>query len=102
MQGRNYIVFDNVGIFYKKVMYIDTQDFSADKIFQNTDIKIKRQEVYVNNKFGNYIIVVAKVYKNDIDIFIHCMEQLENNKLIVGNTKYTKDCDHIMKEVLHR
>ena len=100
MKPNNYLIFDNPGILCKKVMYIDTTDFSADKIFQNMELQIKRLATYQNNERGNYLIIMAKIRKEDIDKFVICMEQLQNNNLIIGNTDYVKDCTSIMKEIL--
>lgn len=102
MNYNNYLIFDNPGIIYKKVMYIDSNTFLADKIFENEGLDIKRLYVYEKVTYDGYIIIVSKIRKTDINKFISCMEKLQKDNLIIGNTDYIKVCDQMMKEVLNK
>ena len=95
MKPNNYLIFNNPGILNKKVMYKINPFFN---LFM--ELPIKRLATYQNNERGNYLIIMAKIRKEDIDKFVICMEQLQNNNLIIGNTDYVKDCTSIMKEIL--
>ena len=95
----NYIILDNLRILHKIVMYVDNNNFLADRIFEENKLPIKKLRVYENEEYDN-VVIISKIKKKHINIFKKCMKKLQDYNLIIGNTDYMKNCKEIMEEVL--
>ena len=76
---------------YINFAYIDTTGFLADRIFVQNEIKVKFCGDYFH-KEKKYVIVMCKVKKKDIPVFLQSMEELTNRAILMGNTDYETFC----------
>ena len=96
----NFLILSNPGIRYKQVMYIDTQDFLADTIFEQKSLQIKFSNHWGSKDYPEYLCIHAKVLKKDIPKFKECMNQLRTNQLVCGHKDYDKAVDKIMTTII--
>lgn len=76
---------------YKQFAYIDTMGFLADRIFIENKVRVKFCGDYKHRE-KNYVVVICKVKKKDISVFLQSMEELTNRAILMGNTDYESFC----------
>ena len=81
---------------YINFVYIDTTGFLADRIFAQNEIRVKFCGDYFH-KEKKYVVVMCKVKKKDVSVFLQSMEELVNRAILMGNTDYETFC----KEQIH-
>lgn len=76
---------------YNNFVYIDTTGFLADRIFAQNEIRVKFCGDYFHRE-KKYIVVMCKVKKKDVSVFLQSMEELTNRAILMGNTDYESFC----------
>ena len=76
---------------YKQFAYIDTTGFLADRIFAQNEIRVKFCGDYFH-KEKKYVVVMCKVKKKDVSVFLQSMAELKNRAILMGNTDYEPFC----------
>lgn len=76
---------------YNNFVYIDTTGFLADRIFAQNEIRVKFCEDYFR-KEKKYVVVMCKVKKKDVSVFLQSMAELKNRAILMGNTDYESFC----------
>ena len=88
----NYIELGRSRLFRcKQFAYIDTMGFLADRIFIENKVRVKFCGDYKHRE-KNYIIVICKVKKKDVSVFLQSMAELKNRAILMGNTDYETFC----------
>lgn len=77
---------------YIDFVYIDTTGFLADRIFIQNEIKVKFCGDYFH-KEKRYVVVMCKVKKKEVPVFLQSMEELANRAIIMGNKDYETFCE---------
>lgn len=75
----------------KQFAYIDTMGFLADRIFIENKVRVKFCGDYKHRE-KNYVVVICKVKKKDVSVFLQSMEELANREIVMGNTDYESFC----------
>jgi hypothetical protein len=76
---------------YNNFVYIDTTGFLADRIFAQNEIRVKFCEDYFR-KEKKYVVVMCKVKKKDVSVFLQSMAELKNRAILMGDTDYESFC----------
>ena len=76
---------------YNNFVYIDTTGFLADRIFAQNEIKVKFCGDYFHRE-KKYVVVMCKVKKKDVPVFLQSMAELKNRAILMGNTDYETFC----------
>lgn len=76
---------------YNNFVYIDTTGFLADRIFTQNEIRAKFCGDYFH-KEKKYVIIMCKVKKKDVSVFLQSMAELKNRAILMGNTDYESFC----------
>lgn len=76
---------------YNNFVYIDTTGFLADRIFAQNEIKVKFCGDYFHRE-KKYVVVMCKVKKKDVSVFLQSMAELKNRAILMGNTDYESFC----------
>lgn len=76
---------------YKQFAYIDTMGFLADRIFVENKVRVKFCGDYKHRE-KNYVVVICKVKKKDVSVFLQSMAELKNRAILMGNTDYETFC----------
>lgn len=76
---------------YNNFVYIDTTGFLADRIFAQNEIRVKFCGDYFH-KEKKYVVVMCKVKKKDVSVFLQSMAELKNRAILMGNTDYEPFC----------
>ncbi|SCH66810.1 Uncharacterised protein [uncultured Ruminococcus sp.] len=76
---------------YNNFVYIDTTGFLADRIFAQNEIRVKFCGDYFH-KEKKYVVVMCKVKKKDVPMFLQALKELKNRALLMGNTDYETFC----------
>lgn len=76
---------------YNNFVYIDTTGFLADRIFAQNEIRVKFCGDYFH-KEKKYVVVMCKVKKKDVSVFLQSMAELKNRAILMGNTDYESFC----------
>lgn len=76
---------------YNNFVYIDTTGFLADRIFAQNEIRVKFCGDYFH-KGKKYVVVMCKVKKKDVSVFLQSMAELKNRAILMGNTDYESFC----------
>lgn len=83
---------------YNNFVYIDTTGFLADRIFVENKVRVKFCGDY-KRKDKNYVIVICKVKKKDVPVFLKSLEELKNRAIIMGNTDYEAFCTEQITQI---
>lgn len=75
----------------KQFAYIDTMGFLADRIFIENKVRVKFCGDYKHRE-RNYVVVICKVKKKDVSVFLQSMAELKNRAILMGNTDYETFC----------
>lgn len=70
---------------------MDTTGFLADRIFAQNEIRVKFCGDYFH-KEKKYVVVMCKVKKKDVPVFLQSMEELTNRAILMGNMDYESFC----------
>lgn len=84
---------------YINFVYIDTTGFLADRIFTENEIKVKFCGDYFH-KEKKYVVVMCKVKKKDVPVFLQSMEKLTNRAILMGNMDYESFCKEQFKRFI--
>lgn len=76
---------------YINFVYMDTTGFLADRIFAQNEIRVKFCGDYFH-KEKKYVVVMCKVKKKDVPVFLQSMEELTNRAILMGNMDYESFC----------
>ena len=76
---------------YNNFVYIDTTGFLADRIFIENKVRVKFCGDY-KHKEKNYVVVICKVKKKDVSVFLRSMAELANRAIVIWNTDYESFC----------
>lgn len=76
---------------YKQFAYIDRMGFLADRIFIENKVRVKFCGDYKHRE-KNYVVVICKVKKKDVSVFLQSMAELKNRAILMGNTDYESFC----------
>ena len=71
--------------------YVDTENFLADHIFENANLKVKFVATYAGKENYFYKVVLVRIKEKDLDTFIDCMNTLYRNQLL-ANVDYDDLC----------
>jgi hypothetical protein len=86
--------------FINKILfvYIDHEQYYADDLFikNNLNVKIKNE---MKHPELDYRIIFVKVPKKQKDLFIKCMEELNNKILLSGCNDYNNICNSIITKI---
>ena len=75
----------------KQFAYIDTMVLLADRIFIENKVRVKFCGDYKHRE-RNYDVVICKVKKKDVSVFLQSMAELKNRAILMGNTDYETFC----------
>lgn len=95
--GSNFVQLSCVSLRSACFCYMDVKKFKADSIFVRKKMRVKFLRHACNDK-NDYVIVVCKILKKDIDNFVEAMTELKNNMLLCGHTDYLDECKTIFGE----
>ena len=84
---------------YINFAYIDTTGYLADRIFAQNEIKVKFCGDYFHRE-KKYIVVMCKVKKKDVSVFLQSMAELKNRAILMGNTDYESFCKEQFKRFI--
>lgn len=84
---------------YNNFVYIDTTGFLADSIFAQNEIKVKFCGDYFHRE-KKYVVVMCKVKKKDVSVFLQSMAELANRAILIGNTDYESFCKEQFKRFI--
>lgn len=84
---------------YINFAYIDTTGYLADRIFAQNEIKVKFCGDYFHRE-KKYIVVMYKVKKKDVSVFLQSMAELKNRAILMGNTDYESFCKEQFKRFI--
>ena len=73
---------------YINFAYIDTTGYLADRIFI---VRVKFCGDYKHRE-KNYVVVICKVKKKDVPMFLQALKELKNRAILMGNTDYETFC----------
>ena len=73
------------------VAYIDTTGYLADRIFIENKVRVKFCGDYKHRE-KNYVVVICKVKKKDVPMFLQALKELKNRAILMGNTDYETFC----------
>lgn len=96
MKTKNYIRIKQFSPFYAHFMFFDTADYLADDVFIKNNLPVKFSKKEMTHPEWPYKIVLCKVKKKDIDIFVKSMEDLANKMLISGYPDYINFCNTLV------
>ena len=101
MDCKNYILLEKPSFRYQYVCYIDTKGYLADAIF----IKHKIRVWFLKDACkpdADYIFVICKVKKGDINAFLEAMQELENKMILLGRSDYQTFCQWVQNDLLEQ
>ena len=81
---RNYVKIEKKSLFYNYYAYIDTEDFLADDIFIQENVRVQFGKVGKRQN-SQYVVVLCKVWKWDAEKFVQAMEKIYNKMLLLGH-----------------
>lgn len=76
--------------------YLDAIDFCSNDIFKNNGIRIKTKEILISNT-EDFVVIMCKVKKKDLLIFLKCMEELERKIMITNHPHYLETCEKMQQ-----
>lgn len=97
----NYLKLKCYNIFRYEYLYIDTEEFLADTLFNEYKIKnIKFKEHYAHPDYKGYRAIICRIRKCDEKNFLHCMDLLNTKATILNGNKYLDMCKFVMQSLL--
>ena len=66
---------------YINFAYIDTTGYLADRIFIENKVRVKFCGDYKHRE-KNYVVVICKIKKKDVSVFLQSMAELKNRAII--------------------
>ena len=76
---------------YINFAYIDTTGYLADRIFIGNKVRVKFCGDYKHRE-KNYVVVICKIKKKDVSVFLQSMAELKNRAILMENTDYESFC----------
>nr|DAG92920.1 MAG TPA: hypothetical protein [Herelleviridae sp.] len=76
---------------YINFAYIDTTGYLADRIFIENKVRVKFCGDYKHRE-KNYVVVICKIKKKDVSVFLQSMAELKNRAILMENTDYESFC----------
>lgn len=93
LELENYLELDKFSLRYSHFIYLDLQDYLADKIFDEMNLQVIFEKEYESPKNAMRIIF-CKIPKKQKDVFIQAMKQLSNNMIKGNHLEYVDVCKH--------
>ena len=93
----NYLELNYMSLLKKYYLYVDTDYYYADDFFikNNVNVKFLTKEINITKYNQRYNILFIKIPKQQEEIFIKCMNRL-NDKLVSNNLEvYNEICEDL-------
>lgn len=98
---KNYVKLDDFAFGYQCYAYVDVNKYLMDDLICKYKIKVKLSKKELYNKTNDYCIILVKVKKKHIDLFLKACEELYTCMEAAGYDDYPDMCKHI-QEVLNK
>lgn len=94
----NYVKLDDFSWRYQYYAYIDVKSYLMDKLIVERKIKVKIKSEY-ENKQNDYMLIIAKVPKKQVDLFLEACNELYGRMKEEGYEDYEDMCKHIQESL---
>lgn len=79
------------GLFYKEIMYVDTQSLNITNKIQAAGIHFKPKTSFTNDTYCLVYCLVRSTYKN-LEKFLNLLEENQDKMCLLGYPNYEADC----------
>ena len=79
------------GLFYKEIMYVDTQSLNITNKIQAAGIHFKPKRSFTNDTYCLVYCLVRSTYKN-LEKFLDLLEENQDKMCLLGYPNYEADC----------
>lgn len=79
------------GLFYKEIMYVDTQSLNITNKIQAAGIHFKPKTSFTNDTYCLVYCLVRSTYKN-LEKFLDLLEENQDKMCLLGYPNYEADC----------
>lgn len=79
------------GLFYKEIMYVDTQSLNITNKIQAAGIHFKPKTSFTNDTYCLVYCLVRSTYKN-LEKFLDLLEENQDKMCLLGYPNYEVDC----------
>ena len=79
------------GLFYKEIMYVDTQSLNITNKIQAAGIHFKPKTSFTNDTYCLVYCLVRSTYKN-LEKFLDLLEENQDKMCLLGYPNYEEDC----------
>lgn len=90
--NKNYMKLDYWNPFRSRFVYVDTEDYLADRCLRFNEVKVKFLKGEFHKEGSEYIVVICEIPSKHEDRFIASMEQLKTNMIHFGHDSYENVC----------
>lgn len=94
MEDINYIKLRNWRPFTCQYMFLDTEDYLADKLFIRHKVAVDFGTEYVNKESG-YVVITCRIRKWHEKQFREALAALPDKMLLLGHTDYADSCKEL-------
>lgn len=95
---KNYIKLRKASLFYYHYIFADTEDYLADQMFIQNEVRVHFGKEY-KNPDSKYIFICCKVKKSDNDRFLQSLDNLSKKMIFMGNTDYEIFCENMQNNI---
>jgi len=99
MEYTNFFPVNKFSLGYKYFCYFDVKDYLADALFLRHKVRVKYKLEFLKQG-TNYLAVLCKVHKKDVEEFVNALEELKTKMLLLGHTNYPEFCAEINQKML--
>lgn len=94
--NKNYIKLDVFSLMYNHYVFIDTDEYLADKLFIDYEVKVEFGKEYIKED-SSYVVIFCKVRKGDDNKFQEALGDLHNKMLLMGHADYNDECGMLIE-----
>ena len=94
----NYLELNYISLNKKYYLYIDTESYLADNFFirNNVNIKFLKKEINITKYNQRYNILFVKIPKQQEELFIECMNKLNDKMISLELVGYNEVCEDLI------
>lgn len=86
------------GLFYKEIMYVDTQSLNITNKIQAAGIHFKPKTSFTNDTYCLVYCLVRSTYKN-LEKFLDLLEENQDKMYLLGYPNYEADCKTLFSKL---
>lgn len=94
MEYQNFYPVNKFSLSGRYFCFFDVKDYLADALFVRHKVRVRFKKEYWKQG-TDYVAILCKVHKRDVEEFVKALEELKRKMLLLGYTGYQELCEEI-------